>query len=140
MRESITFAELPEWQRREVERHLAQTYQMNYGGLERQDALVFRLPVGDPATIRTEVPAVLLRELRDAAAGGGSVKVPRLSKPDSVRVSELLMQTANRADREARDGEVTRFLASLWRDWDTAHKVPADEYQRAELAGFRGAI
>lgn len=151
MRESIAFAELSEWQRAEVGRHLAQTYGMNYGGMERQEALMFRLRQGDPAVVRTEPPAVLLRELRDAAAAGGAVKTPRLSAPDEARVSELLLQTAERASREARDGQVTEFLSQIWRGWDAARKVPADEYQRAELVrwddkpgrakpAFRGAI
>ena len=149
--DTITFAELSEWQRAEVRRHLDQTYGMNYGSQERAEAMVFRLPVGDPATVRTEPPAVLLRELRDAAAAGTAVKAPRMGRPDAARVSELLLQTASRADREARDGQVTEVLGQLWRGWDAAHKVPADEYQRQELVrwndkpgrakpAYRGAI
>lgn len=145
---SISFGDLGDWQRAEVARHLAQTYAMTFGCAERAEALVFRLAYDDPAVVRTEPPPVLLRELRDAAAKGGTVKAPRLSKPDAARVSELLLQSAARAEREGRDGGVTTFLTVLWRDWDAALKVPADEYQRAELARWddrprparRGAI
>ena len=131
MRENITFAELSEWQRAEVARHLRQTRHMNFGNLEAIDRLVFRL--GPDDAVRTEPPAVLMAELVTAAAAGGTVKAPRMSKPDETRMSELLLQTASRADREARDGQVTEFLSQLWRGWDTARKVPQDEYQRHEL-------
>lgn len=129
---NVDFQGLTEWPRAEVARHLQQTYSLVYGVLERQEALVFRLPPGDPAVVRTEPPAVFLRELAAAAAAGGSVKTPRMGKPDATRVSELLRQSADRAAREARDDTVTRFLAQLCHDWDTTHRVPVDEYERAE--------
>jgi hypothetical protein len=113
---------------------------MNYGHLERQDALVFRLAYDDPAVIRTEPPAVLLRELAAAAAAGGTVKAGRMGRPDNARVSELLRQSASRAATEGRDGGVTQFLAALVREWDAARRLTQfDEYQRAELVRMRTA-
>lgn len=147
MSDTIAFEGLNEWQRAEVHRHLEQTYNMTYGSLERQDALMFRLPMGDPSTVRTEAPAQVLRALRDAASAGTPVKVGRMGKPDDARVSELLRQSADRAGREGRDGQVTQFLAGLWRDWDQRRALARyDEHQRAELVHWndkparRGAI
>lgn len=133
----MTFEGLSEWRRAELARHLRQTYGMTYGGLERQEAMMFRLAYDDPAVIRTEAPAVLLRELADAAAAGGTVRLPRMKAPDATRVSELLRQTADRVDRDARDEELGRFARQTGRDWDRVRRVPADEYQRAELVRMR---
>ena len=136
MKSTVEFGELTEWQRAEISRHLSQSYAMNFGGLERQESLIFRLPFGDPATVRTEPPAVLLRELAAAAAAGGTVKPPRMSRADATRMSELLRQSADRAGREARDDQVTADLARLWRDWDIDRQVPQDDYERSELVRF----
>lgn len=134
--QQISFAGLSEYARAEVCRHLRQTYGMNYGSIERIESLFFGLPFDDPAVIRTEPPAVLLRQLAAAARSGGSVKVPRMSKPDAVRTSELLRQSAGRASREDRrawDGaDAARTLAGLCRDFDESHRLPADELERAE--------
>lgn len=134
MRETITFdASLSEWQRSEIARHFEQTYHVTYEGMERTQALIFRLAYTDPAVVRTEPPAVLLRALAASVKSGASVPVPRMKKPDATRVSELLRQTADRAARDERDHGVVSALAGLCREWDTALKVPQDDYQRHEL-------
>jgi hypothetical protein len=130
--ETITFEGLSEWQRAEVARHFAQTRHMSFGGAERTKALYFRLPYGHPETLDPSPCAALLAELAAAAAKSGSVKVPRMSKGDAARVSELLRQSAARAARDGRDGGVTDRLSKLWKQWDAGHRVPADEYDRAE--------
>jgi hypothetical protein len=120
-------------------RHLEQTYHMRYGGLERMDATIFRLPYGDPATIRTEPPAVLLRELAAAARAGTAVRVPKMGKPDRTRFSELLRQSRDRAAREPQwGGDVVALrLAAMCREWDDRYGVPPSEYERAEYVALR---
>lgn len=140
MSDTITFGGLTDWQRAEVSRHFAQTRHMNYGGQEQIKARYFRLPYGHPDTVDPSPCAALLAELAEAAAAGKPVKAPRLSKPDAVRMSELLLQSAGRASREGRDETATRALTDLWRSWDARHRVPADPYERAEYVGLKGAI
>jgi hypothetical protein len=134
---AVTFsAGLDDWQRAELARHLEITYHLNYGGAENAGANYRRENPADcvlPDCLTKSPPAVLLRELAEAARAGGTVEVPRLTKADSVRVSELLRQTARRPANEGTTwGDVTaRELASLARSWDESYKVPQDEDERA---------
>lgn len=131
---NVDFSGLDAWRQAEVSRHLATTRHLNYGGEERIKSLYFRLPPGHPDTLNESAPAALLAVLAETAAHGGMVKLARLGKGDAARASELLRQCHARASREARDGDVTRILGQLWRDFDAAYKVPADDYERAERA------
>lgn len=128
---------LSPWRRGEVVRHLEQTRHLNYGGQERVRALLFRLPLGSPEMLSTEAPAVFLAGLIDAVrSGSASVPVPRMGKPEQMRVSELLRQCSARAAREDRDHGVKQVFDRLWSAWDAARKLPSDEYDRAELVMF----
>lgn len=107
-------------QRDEVARHLAQTYHLNYGGPERQTALIFRMPMGSPELESAEPPAVFLRALLEAVrAGTAKVGVPRMSKPDRFRTSELLRQSASRPDF----GLVSEALEQLRRVFDEHARI-----------------
>lgn len=124
----------------DVARHLEQSYHLNYGFLERQEQMVFR--VGAEETQRTEPPAVFLRELSAAVRAGGpvSIKVPR-GKPDQYRISELLGQSANRAAREVagRYGTEAASTLALWtRAWDDTRRLSSDELERAEWITMPG--
>jgi hypothetical protein len=142
--DTITFSPgLSDWQRAELARHLEQTRHMNYGGTERVEALYFGLPFGDPGVVRTEAPAVLLAELAEAARTGEPVAVPRMTKSDRVRVSELLRQSAARPAREGNpwSDATARELAALAASWDERFRLPVDELERAEYVALpRGAV
>ncbi len=136
---SFDLSGLSPWLRQEAVRHLEQTYHMNFGGQERITANFFRVPVAE-CTDRT-LPAVVLRDLTAGFRDGGPLRVRAggLGRVERARVSALLEQTAARPSREGQD-ELGRSLERLWREWDRQFKVPAGEYERAELVAYNGQV
>jgi hypothetical protein len=136
----IDLSGLPDYQREQVARHLDQTYNMRYGGLERSEMNFFR--VGIEQCRRTEPEAVFLRELAQALHSGAVVKLnpSDMDQRQRYAVSELLRRSARRIQGgDPRDAPVADALALLAATWDKAAKVSSDPQERSmRISGYRG--
>lgn len=129
---------LPPWLREQAAGHFETTYNLVFGGLERMTANYFRVPAEE--CVIQSPPAVAWRELTAQVRSGKPVRLrlAGLGRPDRVRLSELLLQTASRPGRDG-DGELARVLRAMWAEFDAVAKVPQDESERAEYAGLEAA-
>ncbi|HWG62542.1 MAG TPA: hypothetical protein VG253_12590 [Streptosporangiaceae bacterium] len=128
---TFDFGDLSGWQREQGARHCEVTYNMLFGGLERQTAMYFRVDVAE--CVNQSAPAAALRDLTAAFRTSGPVRVKlrALGRGDRYKLSALLEQTAARPGREG-NTELASALERLWREFDRQAGVSGDEYARAE--------
>lgn len=132
-------AGLPPHQAEAVAAHLDMTRHLRYGGLERAQAAIFRLPYDHPDVIHDAPEAALLRGLAAAIRqGAGQVRASGMARAQRYRVSELLHQSADRALRgDHGDAPVARYLSGLATGWDKTAGVRSEEGRRARMTGRR---